>query len=192
MLEKEQSMRQLTKRAIADSFCALLKERSIDKITVKDIVTECGINRQTFYYHFCDIYDLMEWLLYDDIKLYISNYPIADGDWQAAIKVIFQFFYANRTIVLHAYSPANRAQYEQFIIKRISPVVKERIDCYPQSKNVPEEKLEFIQKVYTWACTDLIFEWLEEGMPDENAVRLDDYFTIMNGSLGAALDSFIK
>ena len=56
-------MRQTTKEAIAQAFEGLLEKRSIDKITVKDIVAECGVNRQTFYYHFRDIYDLMEWTL---------------------------------------------------------------------------------------------------------------------------------
>lgn len=43
-----------TKRALAASFKKLLAQRGIDKITVKDIVEECGVNRQTFYYHFHD------------------------------------------------------------------------------------------------------------------------------------------
>ena len=56
-------MKLITKRAIADAFRKLLEQRSIEKITVKDIVNECGLNRQTFYYHFYDIYDLMEWMI---------------------------------------------------------------------------------------------------------------------------------
>lgn len=54
-----------TKRALAGSFEKLLSKRSFDKITVKDIVEDCGVNRQTFYYHFHDIYDLIEWIFQD-------------------------------------------------------------------------------------------------------------------------------
>ena len=49
-----------TKNAIRETFIELLKKKSIDKITVKDIVEECGINRNTFYYYYADIYELME------------------------------------------------------------------------------------------------------------------------------------
>ena len=56
-------MRQTTKQAIAEALRNLLNQRSIEKITVKDIVEECGVNRQTFYYHFYDVYDLMEWMI---------------------------------------------------------------------------------------------------------------------------------
>ena len=44
------------KSMIADAFIKLSGEKNIDKITVKDIVDECGISRQSFYYHFQDIY----------------------------------------------------------------------------------------------------------------------------------------
>lgn len=49
-----------TKRAIAESFKKLLSKRGLKKITVRDIVEDCGVNRQTFYYHFHDVYDLMD------------------------------------------------------------------------------------------------------------------------------------
>ena len=51
-----------TKFAIAFAFKELLLEKSIDKITINDITEKCGINRQTFYYHFHDIYELIEWI----------------------------------------------------------------------------------------------------------------------------------
>ena len=54
-------MPNFTKLAIQQSFLRLLSQRPITKITVKDIVEDCGINRMTFYYHFKDIYDLVEW-----------------------------------------------------------------------------------------------------------------------------------
>ncbi len=41
----------------------LLEKKTLDKITVKDITDDCGVNRQTFYYHFHDVYDLVEWIL---------------------------------------------------------------------------------------------------------------------------------
>ena len=66
-------MRQSTKQALSETFKTLLEVRTIDKITVKDIVSKCGVNRQTFYYHFRDIYELMEWTLENDIREYYIN-----------------------------------------------------------------------------------------------------------------------
>ena len=53
-------MANFTKSAITDSFLKLLNQKKFDKITIKDIVSDCGISRKTFYYYFDDIYDLLQ------------------------------------------------------------------------------------------------------------------------------------
>ena len=55
-------MAQTTKRALAASLKKLAAKKPLDKITVIDITEDCGVNRQTFYYHFQDIFDLVEWI----------------------------------------------------------------------------------------------------------------------------------
>ena len=59
-------MSQVTKRALEASLKKLLLEKPLHKITVSDITDDCGINRMTFYYHFKDIYDLVEWSCQED------------------------------------------------------------------------------------------------------------------------------
>lgn len=54
-------MSQMTKRALVASLKELMAEKPLDKITVTDLTEHCGVNRMTFYYHFKDIYDLVEW-----------------------------------------------------------------------------------------------------------------------------------
>ena len=61
-------MAQFTKKAILDSFVELISERPFDKITVKDIVTRCGVNRNTFYYYFEDVYALVDELFQVETK----------------------------------------------------------------------------------------------------------------------------
>lgn len=183
-------MRQTTKQAIAEAFLSLLEKRSIDRITVKDIVAECGINRQTFYYHFHDIYDLMEWALTDRIEGYAGQDLAAGMDWKEQIGKLFHFFYLHRVMILHGYDATNRMQYERAVVKWVSRVVRNRLDSYPQAPEVPEEKREFIVKVYARGIAGLLLEWVEEGMPDERHVKLNDYFIIIDGSIGHALDKF--
>lgn len=48
---------------IANSFLSLAEHRNVDKITVKDLVDQCGISRQTFYYHFKDILEVIDWVI---------------------------------------------------------------------------------------------------------------------------------
>lgn len=94
-------MRQSTKQALSETFKTLLEVRRIDKITVKDIVSKCGVNRQTFYYHFRDIYDLMEWTLENDIRDYLSDISDFSEDsliieWKESIYHLYQFLYSRK------------------------------------------------------------------------------------------------
>lgn len=55
-------MSNITKRALEQSLKNLLLKKPLTKITISDITADCGMNRMTFYYHFKDIYDLVEWV----------------------------------------------------------------------------------------------------------------------------------
>ena len=61
-------MPQFTKYALENSLKKLLLQKPLNKITINDITEDCGINRMTFYYHFRDIYDLVEWVCLEDAK----------------------------------------------------------------------------------------------------------------------------
>ena len=79
-------MNQLTKDAIAKALTDLLQERPIEKITIKDITDRCGISRQTFYYHFSDIYDLMEWTLDKELRKALGTREISPHRWKRCPK----------------------------------------------------------------------------------------------------------
>ena len=59
-------MSNLTKSALEASLKKMLLEKPLDKITISDLTSDCGISRMAFYYHFKDIYDLVEWACMED------------------------------------------------------------------------------------------------------------------------------
>ncbi len=185
-------MRQTTEEALAEALETLLLKRSIEKISVKDIAAQCGVNRQTFYYHFHDIYDLIEWTLVREIESYIDLHFEKETDWQEKIRLLFHYFYLHKPVILHAYDSTNRIQYERIMVKRAAETVGEIIELYPQAQRVPEDKREFICMIYARGITALFLEWVEAGMPDERHVKLEDYFVIMDGSMENALEKFLK
>ena len=75
-------MTNLTKRALADSLKKLLSRRPMDRITVQDVTDDAAVSRQTFYYHFHDIYDLMEWLVVDECSQFSS--PWSGNSWSGS------------------------------------------------------------------------------------------------------------
>ena len=69
-------MAKFTKKAIMDCFLNMLKRKNIDRVTVTDICEECGINRNTFYYYFSDIYDVLDSVLIEDLKKIVTDTKI--------------------------------------------------------------------------------------------------------------------
>ena len=183
-------MKEFTKAAIADTFMELLQEHTIDHITVKDLAEKCGINRQTFYYHFADIYDLMEWTLDNELKKFMERYAKTETDWKEQLKKLFVFFRFRQEQVLHAYDSQNRMYYEQFIYRQMLPSIRRLILTYQETKDISEDKRAFIEHVYTRMLVNFFLDWLDEGMPDEETVRLADYVLFMKGSLQSTLVTF--
>ncbi len=183
-------MKQLTKIAISDAFLKLLETHTIDKITIKDIAEKCEINRQTFYYHFSDIYDLMEWTLDNEIKKFWKLDCLKTMNGQETVKLLFHYLLLKRKLFLNAYDAQNRLYYGRFLYRQIASVVQTFIQSNKKAEKVPEDKLQFMNNIYTKILVDLFLDWLDEGMQGEDSMHLDDYFTFLDGSIDSALYRF--
>ena len=98
-----QSTGEKTKLLIANSLRKLMKKKSLDKIKIREIVEDCGVNRQTFYYHFQDIYALVEWIYtYDGMQIF--NEYKDDCDWMSVIKMMFNYLFSFSIILTENHS----------------------------------------------------------------------------------------
>ena len=102
-----------TKRALSRSLKRQLSTRTLDKITVKDIVEDCGVNRQTFYYYFPDIYDLLEWNFQDEAENLIRASE-NQTDWRAGLKTVMEYLKENRTLIWNAYHSISHGTVSDF------------------------------------------------------------------------------
>ena len=95
-------MSQVTKRALETSLKNLLLQKPLDKITINDITADCGINRMTFYYHFKDIYDLVEWSCLEDAEKALNNKKTYDT-WEQGLLQIFYAVQENKPFIMNVY-----------------------------------------------------------------------------------------
>ena len=91
-------MSQVTKRALEQSLKNLLLKKPLTKITINDIAEDCGINRMTFYYHFKDIYDLVEWSCLEDAKRALDEKKTYET-WQQGFLQIFEAVQDNKPFI---------------------------------------------------------------------------------------------
>jgi len=78
-------MSELTKRAIQESFKKLLSNQPLDKITVKNITDDCGVNRNTFYYHYSDIYQLLEEIFLTEAQKSVEKMEVGQS-WEEGLR----------------------------------------------------------------------------------------------------------
>lgn len=155
-----------TKKAIRASFLRLLNEKPLKQITVRDIVDDCGINRNTFYYHFQDIPQLVETIIQDEAEQLIAEHGSLDSI-EECLEAIIAFALKNRAAVLHIYRSVNRSIYEQYLWRVSDHVVSEYIDHQLEHRKISEFDRNAIIKFLKCMSFGLVTDWLENGMKDD-------------------------
>ena len=104
------------KERIAREFAELARTKSIDKITVKDIVEACHITRQTFYYHFQDIYDLIAAIFLNESMRLLDKAKSA----KESIKALLNYAKENFAFLRSTYNSAARDLTDDFLFGKIN------------------------------------------------------------------------
>lgn len=182
-------MSQVTKRALVQSLKNLLLKKPLNKITITDIAEDCGINRMTFYYHFKDIYDLVEWACLEDGRKALEEKKTYEN-WQQGFLQIFEVVLQNKPFVMNVYSCVHQEQIERYVKPLVDELVLSIIEEAAASRHVCEKDKEFIAHVYSHVFVGLLMDWIKEDMQEapEEIVRRTS--TLMKGSATEALSRF--
>lgn len=180
-------MAQTTKRALEASLKKLLLKKPLNKITINDITEDCGVNRMTFYYHFKDIYDLVDWILVEDATEALEGRQNFET-WSEALLDALQRIQDNRVLVLNVYRSVSREQVEQYLYKMLDPLLR----MFVERENIPvqEEDKQFIIDFYKYALVGMVLEWVRRDMKTEPAIMAERLNTMMHGDLKRALLRF--
>ena len=152
-------MSQTTKRALEASLKKLLLEKPLNKITINDITEDCGVNRMTFYYHFKDIYDLVDWILMEDAAKTMEGRQSFDT-WTEAFLDILHQIRDNKALVLNVYRSVGREQVEQYLYKLLDPMLKEFADRECRDITVQDDDKQFVVDFYKYALVGVVLEWI--------------------------------
>ena len=182
-------MSQITKRALEASLKNLLAKRPLDKITVTDITEDCGINRMTFYYHFKDIYDLVEWACIEDATRALAGKKTA-GTWQQGFLRIFEEVRANKVFIMNVYRCVSREQVERYLTPLTDDLLMGVVNEYAVGMTVREEDKAFIARVYTYSFVGVLLDWVRDGMKVEPETIVDRLALVLQGDIAAALGRF--
>lgn len=182
-------MSQVTKRALEQSLKNLLLKKPLTKITINDIAEDCGINRMTFYYHFKDIYDLVEWCCIEDAKKALDEKRTYDT-WQQGFIQLFESVRENKPFIMNVYHCVDREQVEKYLNPLVDDLLMGVIEERAAGMSVREEDMEFIAKVYSYSFVGLMLDWIRDDMRDDPEELVKKFAMVIQGDLSSALSRF--
>ena len=182
-------MSQVTKRALEQSLKNLLLKKPLTKITVGDITDDCGINRMTFYYHFKDIYDLVEWSCLEYAKRALDEKKTYDT-WQQGLLQIFKAVQENKPFILNVYRCVHREQVEKYLQPLVDQLLLNVINEEAAGITVRDEDKQFIAQVYSYMFIGLMLDWIKDDMREDPQQIVEKLSKLIKGSVSVALSRF--
>lgn len=159
-------MSKYTRQAIMYSMLKLLQEKSIDKIIVKDICEMCDINRNTFYYYYSDIYQVLEELLRIETEKSLKEKQENNSFYEEYLRK-YHLVLEYRKAVYHLYNSKNR----DMILKYLYDITENFVERYVQKevegKNLSPEDIQFIVDFYSDSMIGNILRWMQKGMQEK-------------------------
>ncbi len=154
-----------TKELIARSLVKLSETKSIDKITIQEIVADCGLTKTTFYNHFQDKYDLIVWAYAEPVRSIAGRAGGGGYNLGSAIYDILCYFDDNRKFILNALKNTSGQNYFLHYVARVHfTILRDFVAAKNGFAEVPR-RLEALLKLYAYGSVQMVCEWLLDGTP---------------------------
>lgn len=160
----------ITKKALASALKALMAQQPLAKISVGDIVALCGMNRNSFYYHFKDKYDLVNWIFYTELVTEFNQEEAHGKSGWYMVDQLCAFLYRNRDFYINALSVSGQNSFEDYFLELLRTLLL----AQGQEALPDDENLEFYVDFVADAFHVTILRWLRSGpaIPPEEFSRL--------------------
>lgn len=167
-----------TRNKIRDTFVAMLNEQPLNKITVKDLVTACEINRNTFYYYYADIYEILSEIFQTELKKVLDEYNDTLS-WEESFLAAARFAIENKTAIYHVYNSIQKEELERYIYDTAGNVMTRYVEKMDEGIGAAASDKRTIALFYQSALTEMVLHWISAGMkedPKEVILRVGKLF----------------
>lgn len=152
----------ITKRELAESLKRLTAKQLFEHVTVGDIVRECGVNRQTFYYHFSDKYELLDWIYYNETFVPLTA-DISFGNWDEKLYDLLRTMRENRAFYMNTIKCSDNF-FEEYLLKMLTTLFETAVEDLDTRKQLTPGKKRLASKVFAYGLTGVVIEWAMGGM----------------------------
>lgn len=176
MTHEEQS--QQTKQALSFAIKRLMEEKPLNKITIQELVEECGVNRKTFYYHFEDIYALLKWTLEQEAISLFDRYDLINEHSQA-IEFALDYIESNLSMLRNIVHSIGGTEIRRFFFNDIYSPMHRLVCSVAQRHRIPaaESYKAFLSRFLTEAITGILMDCIERDALSDRA-KLSEYIAL--------------
>lgn len=113
----------ITKKALAAALKSCMQDEPLDKISIGEICAKCGLNRKSFYYHFRDKYELVNWIYETEINSKVHEALEAGSHTSEIAMMICTYLFENRVFYLNALQVSGPQSFHDYFCRKLQPVV---------------------------------------------------------------------
>lgn len=184
-------MSNFTKLAIIESFIRLSKEMPIEKITVTKITEKCGINRNTFYYYYQDVYALLEEIIYTKAKkLFVIDEENLADSWKSNLRFIGEYARKNENFIKSVYQSMGRDAFGDYLVDISYESVYQTIKMICSEKNISDESMRSTSYIMSKMFAETAVEWIRGKIDTDPVKIMEKAIVSMDGVAEIILENF--
>ena len=149
------------------------------------------VSRQTFYYHFDDVYDLLEWVFEEDANANLPSEVVYDN-WKHDVTLWFKYLYDNSTFALNVYNSNSRLYMLRYIKGRLRECIRSFSEIVAENRSIDRQDFEFIVEFYSNIVVGLISQWMDQGMQLPKEITTDKVLRVLDNSIENIMARFEK
>ena len=180
-----------TKTALGESLKKLILTKRLEKITINDLTADCGISRMAFYYHFKDIYDLVEWVWMEDSKKVLQDKKTYDT-WQEGVSQIFEAVLNNKEFITNVWRSIGRERVERYLYKFTYDIIRQVVEEKCRGRGISEEQKDFMTDFYKYGFVGIMLDWIDHGMKDDYGEIVENMRAMLHGNILRSISNFEK
>ena len=149
---------------------------------------DCGYNRQTFYYHFHDIYDLIDWIFAAQTQELIEKCR-ACGSLDVGVEAVIAYMRENRRLILNILRSVNGEKLLDNLYRSAQSIVLSALENHPGVQELSAEYRELVAEAFKYALAGLLIDWMRAGIPEDRVNKVRTMKAVYIGALEYALDT---
>ncbi|MGH4117757.1 dihydroxyacetone kinase transcriptional activator DhaS [Clostridium sp.] len=179
----------ITEKALALSLKEIMQTVPLSKVSIRNITSNCSLNRQTFYYHFKDKFDLVNWIYHTEVTECIANYKHYDN-WTDGMYRSLCYLMENKSFYINALNTPGQNAFDGYFFEFSCELIMGVVNDVSLGMNIPDLYKNFIADFYTHAFVGVIVQWIKTGMKDSPQIMAEKIENVVEGSMVGVLAKY--